>query len=100
MFIVTNRLFVASEYAQEFEARFIQRSGSVDEMQGFVRNQVLRPLNEGDPYIVMTMWNSKDDFETWTKSDAFKKAHVGGLDPKTYTAPHKVEMFDVILDSA
>ena len=28
-------------------------------MPGFVRNQVLRPGNLDDPYIVLTIWKSK-----------------------------------------
>lgn len=99
MIIITNRLYVAADYATEFEERFSQRTGSVDSMPGFIRNMILRPINDGDPYVVMTMWKSKEDFEAWTKSEAFKHAHTGGMDPKAYTAPHKVEMFDVIQDT-
>ena len=29
-------------------------------------------------YVSFTIWNSRKDFQTWFKSDAFKEAHGGG----------------------
>jgi heme-degrading monooxygenase HmoA len=57
MITVANRIYVKPEYADAFEARFRERAGLVDKMPGFVSNQILRPVNEGDPYIVFTSPN-------------------------------------------
>ena len=51
MITVANRIYVAKEYADAFEQRFRERAGLVDQMPGFVSNQVLRPVNDGDPYV-------------------------------------------------
>src|SRR5215211_3764557 len=59
MITVANRIYVAPEYAEAFEQRFRERAGLVDQMPGFMSNQVLRPVNEGDPYVVFTIWNSR-----------------------------------------
>jgi hypothetical protein len=53
MITVANRIYVEPEYADAFEQRFRERAGLVDKMPGFVSNQVLRPVNEGDPYVVL-----------------------------------------------
>ena len=45
-------------------------------MPGFVSNQVPRPVNDGDPYVVFTIWNSRQDFLNWVRSDAFVKGHA------------------------
>jgi heme-degrading monooxygenase HmoA len=70
---VANRIYVTQEYAEAFEQRFRERAGLVDQMPGFVSNQILRPVNEGDPYVVFTIWNSRQDFLSWVRSDAFVK---------------------------
>jgi heme-degrading monooxygenase HmoA len=31
-------------------------------MPGFISNQVLRPVNEDDSYVVFTIWSSRQDF--------------------------------------
>ena len=49
MITVANRIYVASEYQDEFEERFRNRARLVDGMPGFISNQVLRPVNDGDP---------------------------------------------------
>ena len=49
MITVANRIYVTPEYAEAFEQRFRERAGLVDQMPGFISNQILRPVNEGDP---------------------------------------------------
>lgn len=100
MIVVTNRLHVAPKYVQAFEERFQNRTGLVDQAPGFVQNQILRPMQEGDPYVVLTVWESQEHFEAWSNSDAFKKAHTGQTPEDMYTAPHKVEVFEIIADTS
>jgi heme-degrading monooxygenase HmoA len=74
MIIVMNRITVAEGREQEFEQTFIGRDRAVDKMTGFIDLQVLRPA-EGRTYVVMTRWNSREAFDTWTKSEVFLSAH-------------------------
>ncbi len=101
MFVVMNRIPVNPDYAEQFEQRFRDRAGEVDKMQGFISNQVLRPAAEDLPYIVMTYWDSKEDFETWVNSDAFKLGHAksGTLPSEAFMGHPKLESFEVILDT-
>jgi heme-degrading monooxygenase HmoA len=101
MFVVMNRISVNPDYSEQFEERFRNRAGEVDKMKGFVRNQVLRPDNPEDPYIVMTHWQSKEDFEAWVNSEAFRLGHAksGTLPPEAFRGHSKLESFDVILDT-
>jgi heme-degrading monooxygenase HmoA len=71
MFVVMNRIPVNPDYAGQFEERFTNRAREVDKMPGFVRNQVLRPANPEEPYIVLTVWQSQGDFEAWINSEEF-----------------------------
>ena len=102
MITVANRIFVAPEFAEQFEEAFRKRAGLVDGMPGFISNQVLRPVNPGDPYIVLTLWNSRDDFNAWIRSDAFVQGHAksGSLPKEAYTEQNKLELHEVIQDSS
>jgi heme oxygenase (mycobilin-producing) len=101
MITVANRIFVKPEFAADFEERFRQRAGLVDRMPGFISNQVLRPVNPGDPYVVLTWWESRDAFEAWTRSDEFREGHArsGTLPKEAFAGPNKLELHEVFLDS-
>jgi heme oxygenase (mycobilin-producing) len=102
MITVANRLYVSPEYAEAFEKVFRTRAKLVDRMPGFVSNQVLRPVNDGDPYIVFTIWNSREDFMNWVRSEEFVKGHAqsGTLPKEAYFKPNVLEMHEVLQDSA
>ena len=102
MITVANRIYVAREYADAFEQRFRERAGLVDQMPGFISNQVLRPVNEGDPYVVFTVWNSRQDFLNWVRSDAFLKGHAqsGTLPKEAFVKSNVLEMHEVVQDSS
>jgi heme-degrading monooxygenase HmoA len=102
MIVVANRIFVAPEYAEAFEERFRTRARLVDGMPGFISNQVLRPTHPDDPYVVFTLWESRAHFEAWTSSDAFRQGHArsGTLPKEAFTAPNKLEIHEVFLDSS
>lgn len=101
MITVANRIYVAPHYAEQFEKVFRERAGLVDGMPGFVSNTVLRPVNEGDPYVVLTLWQSRADFLNWVRSDAFVKGHAqsGSLPKEAYPKPNVLEMHEVVQDS-
>jgi len=101
MITTINRIYVNPEYAERFEEIFRNRAGLVDRMPGFVSNQLLRPANPGDPYIVMTHWQSRDHFRAWVTSEEFMQGHArsGSLPREAYDGPSKLELHEVILDS-
>ena len=101
MITTMNRIFVNPDYAEQFEVNFRNRAGLVDGMEGFISNQLLRPATPGDPYIVLTLWATRKDFEAWVRSEAFMQGHArsGSLPRETYSGPNKLELHEVILDS-
>ena len=102
MITVANRIYVKPDYAEAFETAFRDRAGLVDGMPGFVSNTVLRPVNDGDPYVVFTVWSSREDFLNWVRSDAFTKGHAqsGTLPRDAYPKPNVLEMHEVVSDSS
>ena len=103
MFVTMNRFTIDPKHWSDFEERFKQRAGLVEGEPGFIRNAVLRPeAGFSDQHVVMTLWESRADFENWTKSEAFRKAHEkAGQTPKEwFIAPSKLEIFESVTDSA
>lgn len=98
MIVTCNRIPVNAEHAKAFEAVFEARASLVDGMPGFISFQLLRPKKADDPYVVMTFWESEEDFSAWTQSDEFKEGHArsGSLPPETFSGHPKLEMFEVI----
>lgn len=98
MIVVSNRIPVNPEHAAAFEERFADRASLVDGMPGFVSFQLLRPTQEGDPYVVMTFWESDAHFQAWTESDSFKQGHArsGSLPPDAFLGHPKLEVHEVI----
>ena len=98
MITVANRISVKPEYREAFEAAFRARAGLVDGMPGFISNQVLRPTKDGQPYVVLTFWESRAAFEAWTGSEAFRQGHArsGSLPPEAYEGPSVLEVYEVL----
>ncbi|MDZ7703399.1 MAG: antibiotic biosynthesis monooxygenase [Trueperaceae bacterium] len=101
MISVANRIYVSPDYTEAFEARFRDRAGLVDQMPGFMFNQVLRPTKPDDPYVVLTYWESYEKFRAWVESDAFKEGHAksGSLPPEAFPKRNQLEIHQVVMDS-
>ena len=77
MFIAMNRFQVVPQYEQEFVQVWKERDTHLADVPGFVEFHLLRgPQSETYTlYSSHTVWNSREDFEAWTKSQAFRDAH-------------------------
>ncbi|MEH7255696.1 heme oxygenase [Neobacillus niacini] len=60
-------------------APMFTRPGALQEMEGFVKVEVLltNNLSEYDELNVNMYWNTIEDFTRWKNSAAFKEAHKG-----------------------
>jgi len=110
MFIVTNRIPVASGHEEEFEERFRKRAHLIDSSPGFVQNLVLRPVsrrfdhktgqwtdNEDQGYyLVQTKWETEEDFWAWTNSDSFRAAHSNRPPAEMFAGPNVLEIHEVV----
>jgi heme-degrading monooxygenase HmoA len=99
MFIVANRVPVAEGWEETFEERFRQRAGQIDEQEGFVRMQILRPQSDGAPYVVLTTWQDRASFESWVGSEDFKLAHANPMPKEAFDGASKMEMHEVVIDA-
>ena len=100
MLIATNRFKIQHGREQEFEEVGRIRDTFLDGVPGFERFQLLRgPTNESETlYISHSTWESREAFEDWTRSEAFRKAHGGAGGSKGLVLGHpQFEGFDKVL---
>lgn len=74
MYVAMNRITVVEGKGADLEAAFAGRAKFVNEAPGFLGFHLLRP-EQGNTYISMSMWESKEAFDTWTKSENFAAGH-------------------------
>lgn len=99
MFIAMNRFKVVKGVEKEFEAVWSSRDTHLNELKGFVEFHLLKGPEREDHvlYSSHTIWRTRADFEAWTKSEQFRKAHAGaGASKPLYLGHPEFEGFDVI----
>ena len=99
MFIAMNRFKVVPGAEADFEQVWTSRDTHLQGVPGFVTFHLLRgPKNDDHTlYSSHTVWRSREDFEAWTRSDAFRAAHRNAGDNKPLYLGHpRFEGFEVI----
>ena len=99
MFIAMNRFQVLPGNEEAFEAVWMNRDSYLSEVPGFIEFNLLRgpKTEEYTLYSSHTLWRTREDFEAWTRSEAFRKAHHTAGDNKPLTlGPPRFEGFEVI----
>lgn len=99
MFIAMNRFQVKPGEEDAFEAVWKTRDSYLKDVPGFVEFHLLRGPSAEDHtlYASHTIWQSREHFEDWTKSEAFRKAHAGaGGNKPLYVGLPRLELFDAV----
>ena len=101
MFIAMNRFRVALGSETEFEQVWLARDVHLRTVPGFAQFHLLRGPEYEDHvlYASHTIWHSQEDFEAWTRSDAFRQAHRDagqGSSRSLYLGPPQFEGFSVL----
>ena len=99
MFIAMNRFQVRKGDQAAFEARWQEREIHIRDVPGFVEFHLLKgPEREAyHLYASHTIWESRAQFEDWTRSEAFRAAHRDAGSGKSLTIGHpEFEGFEAI----
>ena len=103
MIVVANRFHVAEGHAEEFRGRFRDRMGEVEHRDGFVRFELLSPVDHGhidtDTHVAVTYWEDVEAFEGWTESEAFREAHRNSPPEEWFTDDNELEIHEVAFDA-
>lgn len=99
MFIAMNRFEIIPGEEDAFQTVWTSRDSHLAGVPGFVEFHLLRgPAGEDHTlFSSHTVWRSREDFEAWTRSEAFRLAHAGAGDHKPLYRGHpRFEGFDVV----
>jgi heme-degrading monooxygenase HmoA len=100
MYIAMNRFRIARGREEEFIEMWRQRESHLEEVPGFREFHLLRGPGSEDHTLFAShsVWESRQAFEDWTRSEAFRKAHAGaGARREIYLGPPHFEGFDAVL---
>lgn len=100
MYIAMNRFRIAPGREEAFEAIWRERETFLEEVPGFREFHLLRGPADGEAtlYASHSVWDSREHFENWTRSEAFRKAHASaGGARDIYLGPPQFEGFEVVL---
>ena len=75
MLIVSNRIQVNEGFEERFERR--GERGESEDIPGRLYFALLK-ADEPGVYINMSIWETREAFQAWRSSDAFKRAHSDG----------------------
>lgn len=73
--IKINAITVPEGSGDELGKRFAARHDSMDGTPGFQGYELLQPTDGRNTWLVITRWESEDDFENWRNSQQFQKSH-------------------------
>ena len=95
-----NRFRIVLGKEKEFEDVWKNRDTHLKDVTGFKEFHLVKgdTNDEYTLYASHSIWNSKDDFINWTKSEAFKLAHKNaGQHKDLYLGPPQFEGFERVL---
>lgn len=72
-----NAITVPPGSGDELARRFAARAGAVDQADGFLDFELLKPTDDRDTWLVVTRWRDEDAFQAWVRSPAFAHGHQG-----------------------
>jgi len=99
MFIAMNRFKIAKGFEAGFEELWRTRESYLAEVPGFESFHLLRGPEADDHtlYASHTVWASRADFDRWTESDHFRRAHAKARAPQgTYLGGPRLETFESV----
>ncbi len=100
MFIAMNRFRIARGREADFEQIWRERDSHLDGVPGFRDFHLLKgaETEECTLYASHSVWDSRQAFEEWTRSEAFRKAHAGAGGSKgIYLSHPQLELFEAVL---
>ena len=99
-FIAMNRFKIILGKENDFENVWKTRETYLDDVEGFIDFNLLRgdSTDEFTLYSSHSIWQSKEHFIAWTKSEAFRKAHKNaGENKPLYLGHPEFEGFNIVL---
>jgi heme-degrading monooxygenase HmoA len=75
MFVALSKFEVANGMIGEVKAAFVNRPHLVESAAGFIRLDVISPLDFPDEIWLITYWTDEGSYKTWHRSELHRESH-------------------------
>ena len=76
-FVALSRFVIKNDMKEAVRQAFLERPHLVDEAPGFLRMEVLSPLENPQEIWLMTIWTDEESFRRWHRSHLYHESHKG-----------------------
>jgi len=76
-FLAVSKFRVANGMTDEVRNAFAERPHLVDGAAGFVRMEVISPLDDRDEFWLLTYWTDEESFRAWHAGHTYRESHAG-----------------------
>ena len=76
-FVAVSKFVVANGMTEEVRRAFGERPHLVDSAPGYVRMDVISPLDCPDEFWLITYWRDEESFRVWHRSHEYHESHRG-----------------------
>jgi heme-degrading monooxygenase HmoA len=76
-FVSVSKFVVGNDKVTEVKEAFRQRPHLVDGQPGFVRMEVISPIDRPEEIWLITYWTGADSFRLWHRSHLYQESHKG-----------------------
>jgi heme-degrading monooxygenase HmoA len=94
MYVVVNRIRVASGRGEEFAAAFAESMSHLDGVEGLRRSTLLAPMTPDGEFLSTMEFDTRDHFYAWVRSDSFARSHAAVVDAEV-VSDNSVETYDL-----
>ena len=75
MFVALSKFEIANGMTGEVKEAFANRPHLVEGAAGFMRLDVISPLDYPDEIWLITYWTDEDSYKTWHRSELHRESH-------------------------
>ena len=102
MYIAMNRFTINKGHEDAFETVWRERDSKLEQVPGFRTFHLLKGPQDEETgttlYASHTIWNSREDFVNWTRSEHFREAHKNaGSNKGMYSGHPHFEGFEAVV---
>lgn len=76
-FVALSKFTVANGMTERVKRAFLERPHLVDDAPGYVRMEVISPLDCPEEIWLITYWRDEESFKTWHRSHEYHESHKG-----------------------
>jgi len=76
MFVAINYIPSTEKSREKLERFFARRAKAINRIPGFNKMQVLKPVDEKSDYLIISQWDTQEDFQKWSSTDDFLDVHI------------------------